>query len=224
MPSRTRHKSPARLRSCRRRRRARCWTVPAPSFPSRQAPPNLPSRQTLPSSDFPFRSRPSSSSFPWQQAPAKHRRMSRRAKAPRRMWSGSRLALPARSRPGEFQFARPAHWECQAVTSCQAPEGARRSCALVHRQSCSPRAPPPSPSQSASSWIRPFYPGARGEPPAPTASSTRADSSCRMACNRDSCTRSRSHKNPARNAGRGSAVRVQAGRAPAQSGDPQHRE
>ena len=90
------------------------------------------------------------SNFPSQQAPTRRQRMARRSRAPGRMWSDSRPALRARSRRGEFRFARPAHWECQAETSCQAPGGARRSYGLVHRQSRSPREPPPSPSQSAS--------------------------------------------------------------------------
>src|SRR5262249_40240790 len=34
--------------------------------------------------------------------------------------------------------ASPAHWERQAETSCQKPVAARRSSALVHRQSRSP--------------------------------------------------------------------------------------
>src|SRR5262245_17245387 len=78
-------------------------------------------------------------------------RMARRSRAPRRMWSGSRPALRARSRPWEFQFARLAHSECQAGTSCPAPEAERRSCALAHGRSRSPREPLPSPSQSVSS-------------------------------------------------------------------------
>src|SRR5215831_8224997 len=100
-----------------------------------------------------------SSNFPSQQAPTKRRHMARRSRAPRRTWSDSRPALQTRSRPGESQFARLAHWECRAETSCQAPGGETHSCALVHRQSRSPGEPPPSPSQSASSWTRPFYLG-----------------------------------------------------------------
>jgi hypothetical protein len=63
--------------------------------------------------------------FPWQQTPAsaKRRRTLRRSWAPRRMWSDSRRALRARLHRGESQCARPAHWECQAGTSCQAPGG-----------------------------------------------------------------------------------------------------
>src|SRR5262252_8130616 len=100
-----------------------------------------------------------SSNFPWQQAPTKRRHMARRSRAPRRTWSDSRPALQTRSRPGESQFARLAHWECRAETSCRAPGGETHSCALVHRQSRSPGEPPPSPSQSASSWTRAFYLG-----------------------------------------------------------------
>jgi hypothetical protein len=135
-----------------------CWTAPSSS---------LPCRQTLRLSSFPSQQMLPSLDCPWQQTPAptKRRRMARRSRAPRRMWSDSRPALRARSRRGEFQFARPAHWECQAETSCRAPGGARRSCALVHRQSRSPRELPPSPSQSALSWTRPSHLGIRGEPP-----------------------------------------------------------
>ena len=161
MPSRTRYKPAVWLRSYRRRQRAWCWTVPAPSSPSRQTfpPLTLPRRQWLPSSDFPSQSMPSSPNLPWQQAPARRRRRSHRSRARRQTWSGSRLALRARSRPGEFQFARPAHWECRAVRSCQAPGGARRSCALAQRQSRSPRGSPPSPSQNASPSFDPYSPG-----------------------------------------------------------------
>src|SRR5262249_47454731 len=95
----------------------------------------------------------------WQQAATKRRDMARRSRAPRRTWSDSRPALQTRSRPGESQFARLAHWECRAETSCQAPGGETHSCALVRRQSRSPGEPPPSPSQSASSWTRAFYLG-----------------------------------------------------------------
>ena len=58
------------------------------------------------------------------------------------------------------------------------------------------------------------------------ARSTRTDSSCRTSCNRDSrsCTRSHSYRSPARNAGRGNAVRGRSGREPRRSADPHRRE
>src|SRR6516165_3507161 len=114
---------------------------------------SLPCRQTLPSSDFLCRQTLPSSDLPRQPTPlpTTRRRMWRRARAPRRMWSDSRRELRARSRPGEFQCARPVRWERQAETLCQKPAAARRSCALGHRQNRSPGEPPPlSPPQNAS--------------------------------------------------------------------------